>query len=128
MPWQRIVADVAGEVGDPDPETGVARMRYPLVLLVVPRRAGKTILTLATHLERLTIGPARRGFYTAQTRNDAAEAWRDDWVPRVEASPFRRAVKIRNSNGSEVDDAWPWPALAYSPRPAPRSTAKTSTT
>src|SRR5205809_710682 len=43
LPWQRVVADVAGELVD-----GGGRFAYPLVVVVVPRRAGKTALTLAT--------------------------------------------------------------------------------
>lgn len=96
MPWQRMVADVSGEV---DPDTG--RMAYPLVVLVVPRRAGKTVLTLATLLQRGLTRPQARVWYTAQTGGDASKTLRDEWLPLIDGSPFRRHVRRRLSNGSE---------------------------
>jgi hypothetical protein len=100
MPWQQDVADVLGEyiVGD----DGLVRMHYSAYLMIVPRRAGKTVLTLATMLQRCAAARNRRAFYTAQTRADAAVTFRDEWVPRVRGSVVHRLVDARMSNGSEA--------------------------
>jgi phage terminase large subunit-like protein len=96
LPWQRVVADVAGELVD-----GGGRFAYPLVVVVVPRRAGKTALTLATLAHRAQLRPMARGWYTAQRREDAAKQFRDEWVPIIEGSPLSRKIRLRRSQGSE---------------------------
>lgn len=96
MPWQLPYLDVAGELT----EDG-ARLAYPYVVVIVPRRAGKTAGMLGGMLQRCTIGPTRNA-YTAQTRGDAAKALREDWSPMLDAArltPHR--VKVRRSQGSE---------------------------
>lgn len=94
-PWQRALADVSGEVIAP------GRFAYPIVVVVVPRRAGKTISTLATLLERVQLTAMARGWYTAQRREDAAKMFRDEWSPLVEMSPIGAALKTRKAQGSE---------------------------
>jgi hypothetical protein len=76
-------------------------MAFPVVVVVVPRRAGKTLLTFATALQRCA-GPGRLCWYTAHTREVAAKIFRDEWVPLIDASPYwsTRARK-RSSQGSE---------------------------
>ena len=96
MPWQRQFLDVAGELTDDG-----SAMRYPYVVLDVPRRAGKTAGTFATMLHRLTVAQRRRVFYTAQTRADAALTFRDEWTPLLTSSALARFYAIRKSNGSE---------------------------
>lgn len=96
MPWQRDYLDLAGEL-TPDG----TRLAHPYVVVVVPRRAGKTAGMLAAMLQRCALGPTRN-IYTAQTRTDAAKAMREDWVPMLDAgrlTPTR--VKVRRSQGSE---------------------------
>lgn len=93
-PWQQQVADVAGEVL-PD-----GRMAYPVVVLLAPRRAGKTLLTVANGLQRCSIEPGQRAWYTAQTGTDAQTTFRDQWVPLIEGGPLKPYVKVRKSNGS----------------------------
>jgi hypothetical protein len=95
MPWQRLVADVAGEV---DPVTG--RFVYGTVVVSVPRRAGKTILTLATSLQRAEQVDLGRAWYTAQTGSDAGTTFRIDWVPIVQRSVLASAYKVRLQAGS----------------------------
>ena len=96
LPWQRQVAAVAGEV---DPTTG--RMAYPVVVVVVPRRAGKTLLTFATTLQRIA-GPGRLCWYTANRRETAAKIFRDEWAPLVDQSAYWSArIRTRRSQGSE---------------------------
>jgi hypothetical protein len=96
MPWQRLVADVAGEV---DPATG--RLVYGTVIVSVPRRAGKSILTLATSLQRMELLELGRAWYTAQTGTDASTTFRDAWAPIVVRSVLASAYKVRLSNGSQ---------------------------
>jgi hypothetical protein len=99
MPWQLDVADVAGElVVDPDTDRPV--FAYPIVVVVVPRRAGKTALTLATAAQRASMTRARC-WYTAHKREAAATLFRDEWVPLLEPLVDRRLVRIRRSQGSE---------------------------
>lgn len=95
MPHQRLIADVAGEV------LPSGRMAYPVVVIILPRRGGKTGLMLPTALQRVAWVPRGRAWYTAQTGKDAGETFRDDWLELVKGSPLRRSVKTRASNGSE---------------------------
>ena len=93
-PWQWDVAETAGELNDDG--TG---FRYPLVLLAVPRRAGKTTLSLADNLALMDRLDNARCWYTAQTRETAAKIFRDEWAPSLE--PFGRTYRLRKSQGSE---------------------------
>lgn len=88
------MAEVAGELAD-DGEG----FRYGLVLLSVPRRAGKTTLTLADHLALMDRIDDARDWYTAQTRETAAKLFRDEWCPVLE--PLQRTYRLRKSQGSE---------------------------
>lgn len=99
MPWQREAADVLNEYVLDD--AGALRFVYSRAALIVPRRAGKTILTLSQHLQRLTMQRDRKGWYTAQTREDAATYFRDDLAPVVRASALDKLFRCRMSNGSE---------------------------
>lgn len=95
LPWQRRTADIAGEI---DVATG--RMRYGLVVLSVPRQAGKTTLlrALGVHTALQKDG---RAWYTAQTRNDARDNWMEA-VNQVQRSLLAEAVSVRLTNGSEA--------------------------
>jgi hypothetical protein len=95
LPWQRHVADVAGELVD-------GRPAYSTVIVAAPRRAGKTLLTLSVLLQRAMTGRRRRAWYTAQARADAALVLRDEWAPLIGASPLSRYVPVRLANGSEA--------------------------
>jgi phage terminase large subunit-like protein len=76
-------------------------MAYPVVVLVVPRRAGKTLLTFAEALQR-TSAPGVLAWYTAQARETAAKIFRDEWAPLVDRSAYWKArLKVRHSQGSE---------------------------
>lgn len=93
-PWQLLVNAVAGELND----TGDG-FRYPIVVLSVPRRAGKTVDVLATIADRMDIAPDIHAWYTAQRREDAAKQFRDEWVPLLE--PLDRLYRLRLAQGSE---------------------------
>lgn len=93
-PWQLVVNDVAGEINDAG--TG---FQYPIVVLSVPRRAGKTADVLATCCDRMDIALDVRAWYTAQRREDAAKQFRDEWVPMLE--PLEHLYRLRLAQGSE---------------------------
>ena len=97
MPWQRLVADVAGEVDT------AGRFVYPLVIVTVPRQSGKTTLDLAQSVQRCLQAPNRRVWHTAQTGQDARGKW-GELVDAVLASPLRGLVdgKPRRTNGAEA--------------------------
>lgn len=95
-PWQAHVLDVAGEL---DPSTGLHA--YSTITVSVGRRGGKSLLVLVRQLATAFAGRRQRGWYTAQTRSDAALILRDEWAPVVDASPLAPLVHVRRSNGSE---------------------------
>jgi hypothetical protein len=96
MPWQVELADVACEW---DATTGT--MAYPFVVVVVPRRAGKTLLSLAMAAQRASLPGRMRCWYTAQRRETAATIFRDEWVPMLDRLAARRIVQVRRAQGSE---------------------------
>lgn len=95
MPHQQLIADVSGELL-PD-----GRMAYPFVIVIMPRRGGKTVLVLATNVQRCAAIPRGRCWYTAQTGKDAGDTFREEWVPLVKSSRLDRSIRTRLSNGSE---------------------------
>lgn len=97
MPWQEYAADVIGEI---DPKTGLPR--WPMVIISVPRQAGKTTLVLAACIQRMLTGEKRRVWSTAQTGLKA----RKKWIEQVEAIetgnfPLKELFKVKKSQGSE---------------------------
>ena len=102
LPWQQQVADVALQLADPEPgDLLAARFQYTTVVALVPRRAGKTVLTFATMLQRVVLEPGLFAWYTAQTRTDAAATFRNSWTPMLRDHPWPQQVTVRQSNGSE---------------------------
>jgi phage terminase large subunit-like protein len=93
-PWQYEVAQVAGELNDAGDG-----FRYPVIVLSVPRRAGKSTLVLAANLDRMDLIDDSRNWYTAQTRENAAKLYRDEWVPMLDQ--LTRLYRLRKSQGSE---------------------------
>jgi len=101
MPWQQLVADVAGEI---DPRTG--RLAYSELGLTVPRQSGKSTFIEAKFCHRGTAaqfyGPRQKMVYTAQTRLKAREKLEEDFIPDLEAaSAWRGRFWIRMANGNE---------------------------
>lgn len=94
MPWQQDVFDVATEVM-PD-----GSWAYTIVVVTVPRQAGKTTLFGPVAEHRTLIRPACKCWLTAQTRQDARDTWMDV-VERLRRSPLAGSFRIRESNGSE---------------------------
>ena len=88
MPWQSLVADVAGEYDE-----ATAMPVYREVIVTVPRQSGKTTLQLVTVLDRsLMWSRPCRIAYTAQTGLDARQKMVNDWMPQLSRSPFRATV------------------------------------
>lgn len=96
MPWQQYVADVGSELHPVIP----GRWRYRIVIVTVPRQAGKTTLMHAVQVDRAVTTPRSQVFYTAQTGKDARARW-NDLCTYVEASPLARHAHKRRSAGSE---------------------------
>ena len=93
MPHQQYIADVATEYN----EHGY---RYSEVVVVMPRRAGKTTITGGVEVFRCMRHDGRKVFYTAQTGKDARARFKDlldVWA----GSPLSRFGKPRLSQGSE---------------------------
>lgn len=94
MPWQKIVADTALEVG-PD-----GHYAYGTVIVSVPRQSGKTTLLRPVFTHRCLTTRRASTWITAQTRNDARDLW-DNTVEVIEDSPLGPLVSVRRTNGSE---------------------------
>lgn len=84
MPWQQLVADVAGEY---EPDTGLPAYRE--IIVTVPRQSGKTTEELIFGLDRaLMWGRPQRLAYTAQTGLDGRQKVINDFWPIIKRSPF----------------------------------------
>ena len=79
LPWQRMVADVAGEL---DPDTGT--YFYDTVILSTPRQCGKSTLVDAIDTRNSQWGPDRYIYYLAQTSRNTSRPYRR---PRSRPSP-----------------------------------------
>lgn len=93
IPWQQLVADVAGEVD----EDGV--LIYRRIVVSVQRQAGKTTIDLANSIQNCLMGPNRKAWYTAQSGQHATDKFLE-MADTFEKSPLARLGKIRRSNGS----------------------------
>lgn len=88
-PWQR---------------TGLGLVFSPARLVVVsaPRRSGKTVIDEISITTRCLTAPDSQCFYTEQTREKAAEWYRDTYKKHLKRSPIPRALySTRDSSGSE---------------------------
>ena len=95
--WQSAVARVAGEY---DPDTG--DMVHGVVVLHVPRRAGKSALTLAQLSRRVLGQPNSQSWYSAQTGGDAGRVFRREWLPILRRSGLApRHLKVSLRAGAE---------------------------
>ena len=83
-------------------------MAYPIVVVVVPRRAGKTIAVLARNVAKCLHIPRARCWYTAHRREVGSALWRSDWYPLLRAGLGDR-VALRFANGSETIEVLPGP-------------------
>lgn len=91
MPWQRDAVRVATELdGD--------RFRYPLVIVTVPRQAGKTALVLAGGLHRAISLTGARVWYTAQTGIKAREQV-IEMIEHAERTPLAPLLSCKRGAG-----------------------------
>lgn len=97
MPWMELVLRVATERRLDDPR----QYRYPIVILTVPRQAGKTTTVRIKLVQRAIANRGRRAFYTAQTGKDATARWKD-LVKAVEQSPLGHFATVRLAAGSQA--------------------------
>jgi hypothetical protein len=93
LPWQRLVADVAGEV-NPD-----GTWRYPTVIVTTPRQSGKSTLIGSVLAHRAIRQKDSLHWYTAQAGKDANETWRKWEYKLGEAMPGRWGM--RYAQGTE---------------------------
>jgi hypothetical protein len=102
MPWQRLVADVAGEI---EPSTGLPAYRE--VRVTVPRQSGKTSLILVVEVDRCVAwGPNQRVLYAAQDRNNSLAKW-EEQAQLVGRTPLAKAMVMKRRSGGE---RMVWPA------------------
>lgn len=100
--WQTAGLDVAGELDVDRHGRPTGRMAYPVVVWIVPRRAGKSIATLVALLARATGTPRARCWYAPHRREVGSALWRDEWFPILEGSRLAPLFHVRRSNGSET--------------------------
>lgn len=94
IPWQRYVVDVAHEVD------AAGLFVYDIIVVTVPRQAGKTTVDLACAVTNSLIGPRRKTWYTAQSGQHATDKFLE-MVELWEGSAIRQlAPTARRSNGS----------------------------
>lgn len=101
IPWQQMVADVAGEY---DPITGLPAYRE--IIVSVPRQSGKSTKQLVIAVDRCTLwGRPQRGAYTAQTGLDARQKVVNDFWPQLRRSPLRVAISrvLRGAAETAID-------------------------
>ena len=95
MPWQALVANVAGELL-PD-----GRPAYREVRVTVPRQSGKTTLLLSVEIDRsLNWGDEQRTLYAAQDRNNSRAKW-EEQADMLTGTPLRRLFRVRRQTGLE---------------------------
>jgi phage terminase large subunit-like protein len=94
--WQSAVNEVAGEY---DPDTGA--MIHGVVVLHVPRRAGKSAIALAQLARRVLGQPGSQSWYTCQTGGDAGRVFRREWVPVLRSSGLARHMRVSMRAGAE---------------------------
>lgn len=101
MPWQRQVADVAGEY---EPSTGLPAYRE--IIVSVPRQSGKSTKVLVAAVDRaLSWGRPQRIAYTAQTGLDARQKVVNDFWPVLKRSPLKVAITrvLRGAAETAID-------------------------
>lgn len=106
IPWQRHAVDVSQEILTEGPRAGY--LAYDLVIIEVPRQAGKTMgflfpLQVARCLVPKAYGYGQRALYTAQDRNHAREKLEEDFIEVLDQSALveGRDYTKRLANGSE---------------------------
>nr|DAQ55670.1 MAG TPA: Large Terminase [Bacteriophage sp.] len=97
MPWQKQVLDVALELNPLDP----GAWRYPVVVVTVPRQAGKSFLIRVVMVDRMMNYNRHEILMTAQTGKDARKRWKQI-VAGLSADKKTEYFSVRSSQGSEA--------------------------
>lgn len=108
MPYQRMIADVGGELLDD------GTFAYREVWVTVPRQSGKTTLVLAWESDRCLSWPTpQRVLYSAQNGNEAAKKLTTEQGPLLRQSQLAPAIEqlykgagneaVVWRNGSRID-------------------------
>jgi hypothetical protein len=102
MPWQQLVASVAGEMIE-DEITGLLVPAYRSVVVTIMRQQGKSLWTLAMELDRAILwDEPQRIAYSAQTGWDARKKLIDDHAPILTSSPLKATVqRVLRGAGNE---------------------------
>ncbi len=92
MPWQRLVADVGGEMVET--AGGILVPAYREVVFTTPRQSGKTTLILPVEVQRAIgdWGGPQNIAYTAQTGSDARQKLLNDQAPLLR--PHQKVLGI----------------------------------
>ncbi len=115
MPWQRLMLNVFGEY---DPDTGLPR--YPTNVDTVQRQAGKSDAEMVQQGERAFSVTGHKGWYTAQTGQDARLEFLKFHDETLDQTPASRLVRLMRGRGEEI---MRWPNGSEI-RPFPPSEAK----
>lgn len=136
IPWQRYVVDVAHEVDS----SGL--FVYDIIVVTVPRQAGKTTVDLSCSVTNSLMGDRRRTWYTAQSGQHATdkflemlELWEGSAIAQlgpqrrrsngsaglgfVNGSKFRPfppvegALDGKQSDRTSLDEFWYWTSQQY---------------
>lgn len=100
MPWQRLVADVAGELL-PD-----GRPAYREVIVTVPRQSGKTTLQLAEVNDTAVERDGARMAFSMQTGFEAHKKMVNDWRPMMERSRLAPLVAQYRCSTANTSIEW----------------------
>lgn len=93
IPWQVALADVAGEL-EWDHDRLCWRPAYPTVVVLVPRRAGKTTLGLVRQVAECQRRQAAC-YFTADREKKAVKVMREEWWPVLRGARFDRRYAWR---------------------------------
>lgn len=96
MPWQRYVAEVAGELKP----NGLPV--YPFVVVTLQRQAGKSDLSMAQNGERCFARPDYRSWYTAQTGQDARDQFLKFNDETLAGTALAGVVRTMRGRGEEI--------------------------
>jgi len=102
MPFQRYVADVAGELRLND--AGLWVPRYRTVVYVAQRQVGKSHQSMARKGERCFSNSGWKSWYTAQTGQDARDQFLKFYDDNIVAkhAPLENVVQLKRGRGEEL--------------------------
>lgn len=97
LPWQRYVADVTGELNPPGSHY---LWRYQVIVILLPRQAGKTTLMRSVVADRCITRPGTSVVMSAQLGKDSSDRW-EDLVADIETGPLGQHVVVKRGKGDQ---------------------------